>query len=374
MAARPVAGRPLVLRALVGAARAGAAPLLLPAALRTAALEAWIARTPALRGRVQWLAGDRPPAPGRWLLLPATAPVEPGALRPLLDAPGAALVLAGTPAVGAPILVAPAEWLQELWPALAAGAPLGARLAAASRALPELEPAGPVEAVADEAGRRRAEAWLYATLCGGEDSTLDRRFHRRLSLPLTRALVRTALSPNQVSLASLAVGLGAIWAAWHATPASAALAVALYALATVIDHSDGELARLTFQESPLGAQLDWVIDTVIHAGLVLAIGVTAGGGLGAGLGAAAALGVTMSAVLARSLPDWEKAHSASPDRVLKDMGNRDLFYAVLVGFATLRWAWPGALPALVLVVALGSQSYWLACLGRIRAGRVRRPV
>jgi len=35
----------------------------------------------------------------------------------------------------------------------------------------------------------------------------------------------------------------------------------------------------------------------------------------------------------------------------------------------LRAALPAALPILALVVAMGSQSYWLACVGRIRRGR-----
>ena len=56
--------------------------------------------------------------------------------------------------------------------------------------------------------------------------------------------------------------------------ASAFAGVFLYALACIVDHADGELARLTFQESRIGANLDWTIDTLIHAGLVLGIGVS----------------------------------------------------------------------------------------------------
>jgi len=53
---------------------------------------------------------------------------------------------------------------------------------------------------------------------------------------------------------------------------AAFLGVLLYALASIVDHADGEIARLTFQESRLGANLDWTIDTSIHAGIVFGIG------------------------------------------------------------------------------------------------------
>lgn len=371
LALRPVGGRPLVLRVLVAAARAGAAAIGVPRVLRTPALDDLIARTPGLSGRVEWLDGAAPAAAGRRLLLPAAAQIEAAALRDLVDSAGAALVLEGTPEMGAPVMLAPPEVVAGLWPALVAGEPVGERLAAAARPLGTRAAARSVVVVTDERAQARAERGLYDNLTSGEDTAIDRAFHRRLSRPLTRLLVRTPLTPNQVSFLSLAVGLAAIWSAWRATPAGAVLAVLLYSVATVIDHCDGELARLTFRESPLGAQLDWVIDTIIHAGLVLGMGVSAGGPLGAGLGVLGAAGVTMSAFLARYLPDEEKAHSASPDRVLKDMGNRDLFYAVLLTFVVLRWVWPAGLLGLVLVVALGSQSYWLVCLGRVRAARIR---
>ena len=80
---------------------------------------------------------------------------------------------------------------------------------------------------------------------------------------------------------------------------SALSGVILYAIATNMDHADGEIARLTFQESRFGAHLDWTIDTIIHSGLMLGMAVTAGGRLA---GLFSALGVTLSALFARYLP------------------------------------------------------------------------
>ena len=91
----------------------------------------------------------------------------------------------------------------------------------------------------------------------------------------TRLALALGLTANQVSLSSLLVGLLAVWGFWHATPGSALAGLVLYAVAVVLDHSDGEVARLTHSESRLGEWLDVTSDTVIHALLVLAMGVTA---------------------------------------------------------------------------------------------------
>jgi len=223
--------------------------------------------------------------------------------------------------------------------------------------------------VRDAADLSEAERLLYAGLGTDNDTGVDQYLHRRCSRWITRVLVRTPATPNQVSALSLTIGLVAVWCFWHATPPSAAVGVLCYALACIVDHSDGELARLTFQESRFGAHLDWAIDTIIHAGLVLAMAVSAdAGAVGLAIGVVGASGVALSALFARYLPR-EIAVGETVGGALKNMGNRDLFYALLLVFVLLRAAFPAALPVLALVVAMGSQSYWVACVGRIRRGR-----
>jgi phosphatidylglycerophosphate synthase len=224
---------------------------------------------------------------------------------------------------------------------------------------------GPYVDVRDPADLARAQAVLEATLSIPADSGMDRLLHRRCSRWVTRFLVRTGLTPNHVSLASLAIGLGAIWCFWAATPASAFVGVILYALACIVDHADGELARLTFQESRVGAVLDWTIDTLIHAGLVLGIGLTAGGPTMLVVGLLGAAGVTLSALFARYLPR-EIEIGAAAGGVLRNIANRDLFYLLLLGAATLRLLAPELVSVAAVVVAVGSQAYWVGCLARIR--------
>jgi len=265
--------------------------------------------------------------------------------------------------------------VRKLWDRLAAGEPLAEELVGYAEEAGMVEVAGPRVplAVGAEADLRAAESRLYADLGTAADTGMDRLLHRRCSLPITRGLARTALTPNQVSLASLAAGVGAIACVWRGTPGSALAGLLLYALASIVDHCDGELARLTFQESPLGARLDWTIDTLIHGGLVLAMAVGGTGGpMAVVLGLAGALGVVLCALLAARLPRGA-AGASRLGGALARMGNRDLFYLVLVAFVFLRSAQPRALPALAVLVAVGSQAYWIACALRIRRASAMGP-
>jgi len=371
LAGTDVCGRTLAVRAMVTALRAGASSIVAPAVLRDAAVERALRRMPTLATALHWLdAGTAPPAdgPARWLLLPASSLVHTHTLEGLLaDPAGRPVVLAGSTDAAAPVAVTPAPPPPALWPELAAGGPVGPALAGwLAGADPLSRPAtGPWVDARGAGGRARAEAALEATLSIPADSGMDRYLHRRCSRWITRGLVQTDLTPNQVSLASLAIGLAAIWCFWGATPASALAGVVLYALACIVDHSDGELARLTFQESAFGANLDWTIDTVVHAGLVLGIGLTAGGAVMAAIGAIGAAGVTLSALFARYLPH-EIEIGASVGGMLRNIGNRDLFYILLVGAAVLRWLAPSLVGIAAVVVGVGSQAYWVSCLARIR--------
>jgi phosphatidylglycerophosphate synthase len=195
---------------------------------------------------------------------------------------------------------------------------------------------------------------------------VDLLINRRCSRLLTRLLVNFPVTPNQVSLTSLLLGLGGAWGFWWATPASALLGLVLYMLAVVADHSDGEIARLTFQESAFGEWLDFSIDTLIHALLVLGMGFTAravGGALTVAAGGVAAFGVLLSALFTRLL-SRETNGEERFGRFLRGLGNRDLFYLILVAFIGSLWVAPQLLPFLVGILAVGSQAYWLTCLVR----------
>src|SRR5713101_7307722 len=336
LAAAPVAGRTLAVRAVVAALRAGASLIAVPSTLRDAEVERALRRMPALAAAVRWLTPDSPaPAeePAPWLLLPASSLVHVDALAGLLAAPAPrGAVLAPSAAGPAPVALAPTALVAAWWKDLAAGRPVGAALARQlAEAGAELrEVTGPHVTVRETGDLDRAEEALQATLGIAVDSGVDRYLHRRGSRWISRLLVCT--------------------------------------LACIVDHADGEIARLTFQESRLGANLDWTIDTIIHTGIVLGIGVSSGGRLMGVVGLLAAAGVTLSAIFARYLAR-ELEVGPPVGGLLGNIANRGLFYLVLLSFAALRWLAPPLVFVVAVIVAVGSQVYWVGCLARIRRPR-----
>src|SRR6185436_7017431 len=121
-----------------------------------------------------------------------------------------------------------------------------------------------VHPVGDVASARLGERRLYTTVGSAIDTALDVQFHRRCSRLVSRTAIRFGIRPNTITIASLIVGLAAAWAFWDASPLAAVAGLVLYAIAVVIDHADGEVARLTLTESAVGEWLDITVDTIIH--------------------------------------------------------------------------------------------------------------
>lgn len=366
----PVAGRPVAFRAVIAAIRAGARRVALPSLFRGTLLETAVAASPAARRAVAWL--DTQPLPsGPALLLPAAALAPAAAIGRLLQ-DGAGAVLEESRDDGAPTLVAEADLVADAAEALASGAPLGDALQQAVKDRRARLVRGDAWYVRVRGQRSAAEAErrLYDALASPIDTALDRAVHRRLSRPLSRRAVAWRVPPNGITLASLGLGLAAVACFWGATPSSALAGLALYVSAVVLDHADGEVARLTLAESAIGEWLDVAVDTLIHALLVAAMGITAQmvAGAGAVSGAVAALGVVASAAVAKARP--RPARRDGVERALERLGARDGFYGMVLAFIALLALWPAALPALVAVVAVGANVYWVARLswGRRRAG------
>jgi phosphatidylglycerophosphate synthase len=373
-AAFRIAGRPVLFRTLMTLVRAGIRRIGLPGSLRGDASDL-LRSDDRLRSAIVWL--DSLPDAERiaWakdplLLVPVNVLLDPSSIGRVLNAPGSSEGIALEESKGtlSPVLLTPPDLVALLWDRLAPGLPLGEELDIHLRQnRVSLVPGGGfMLPVTDAVSRRHAESTLYRSLGTEADSRVDLLINRRCSRVLTRLLVRFPVTPNQVSLTSLALGLSGAWGFWWATPTSALLGLILYMLAVVFDHSDGEIARLTFQESAFGEWLDFSIDTLIHTLLVLGMGFTAqavGGRPAVAAGAMAAFGVLMSALFARLLSREENGERRLAG-LLRSLGNRDLFYLVLGAFIGSLWLAPQFLPLLVWILAVGSQAYWLACLAR----------
>ncbi len=360
----PVAHRPLGFRAIAAAVRAGARIVYVPAVLRDTAIGAAVAASPRARAAVVWLKDGDLPAPGPLLLVPAVVVVPAEVLRLLLAAaPGAAV--AASSGADAPALTADPGLAQALGAALAAGAPLAGELARRG-----VRPAVDARCVVarDAPGLAAAERRLHELLGSVIDTRLDVQLHRRFSRHVTRAAIALGVTPNAITVTSLLLGLGAVWCFWRATTASALAGLFIYIVAVILDHSDGEVARLTLTESRVGEWLDTVADTLVHALTVVAMGMTSQmlTGAGGGLGLMGAAGIMASAFVAKW---WPPRGTGGMGGAVEDFGSRDGFYALLLLFIALRAFVPPLLPVLMVIVTLGSNAYWVvraavAVLGR----------
>jgi phosphatidylglycerophosphate synthase len=361
-----VAGRPLSFRALVAAVRAGARRVALPPALRSPDLDAALAASPTARAAVVWLDTPRALAAEPTLLLPAAALAPTTALAALLAA-GPGRVLAASASADAPVVTLEAGALAGLCPE-GAVSPDALGRALATRPPVALD-GGWFVRVTDPRAAAEAEARLWQSLGSAIDTRLDVTVHRRLSRPVTRAAVALGLGPNPITVASGTIGLLAALAVSRGDLGAVAAGLGLYLVAVVLDHADGEVARLTLAESALGARLDIVLDTLVHGALALALGWAAAAvtGRGAAAGVVAAVGVVASAIVGAR---WPPPPRTAPGRNLLDaLTSRDGFYAMLLLFLALRGGAPGLLPALMVVVAIGTHAYWVARLAvSVRGG------
>ena len=103
------------------------------------------------------------------------------------------------------------------------------------------------------------------------DGPVARHLNRPVSRRLSRYLVRTAVTPNQISLISWA--LSVIAAALMALGGYPALAAGglLAQVASIVDGCDGEIARLKYSQSKFGGWLDAVLDRYADAFLLFGL-------------------------------------------------------------------------------------------------------
>ncbi len=139
-------------------------------------------------------------------------------------------------------------------------------VAAATRRMPLRMPAVPV---VDPATRREARRVLLGSLRKSVDGLVSRTMNRPISIAISSVLVHTPITPNALSFLTFVMALGA--AALMAAQAFAAGAV-LMQFSSILDGCDGEVARLKYRASKVGAWLDTVLDDISTPVFILATG------------------------------------------------------------------------------------------------------
>lgn len=155
----------------------------------------------------------------------------------------------------------------DFFPRLLAGRRGGARRESAADLLAEAPPLrvsghGWVKVDSRE-GVRRAHRLLRLSLCKPSDGFFSRHLNRHISWPISRLLIRLRVRPNMITLANLALGLFSGWLIGRGGLGNTIAAGLLFQFVSIVDGCDGEIARLTFRFSDLGARLDNLSDMVV---------------------------------------------------------------------------------------------------------------
>ena len=115
--------------------------------------------------------------------------------------------------------------------------------------------------------------WLMASGPKSSDGFMARYFDRHISLAVSRRLLETWVTPNQMTIFSTLLGLlGSSFFLGSSRLAYVSGAILVW-LHSVLDGCDGELARVRFQESPLGSDLDFWGDNLVHLALFSCLGI-----------------------------------------------------------------------------------------------------
>lgn len=247
------------------------------------------------------------------------------------------------------------------------------------------------------ARRAATRAALLAT-AKPTDGWVSRNCNRPISRACSRLALAAGLSANSASIMTLGVGLLAAWAASQPGYRWFVATGLLFQLASILDGVDGEIARATLTESPLGARIDTVVDQATYAACF--IGTTLGWvreGSGAlALWSTVLIGIALAMTLARGgrfvAQHGENASFVIIDRSVRraaqDTGRlplqvaasvftllrRDLFAVVflLVSLTGLRVAVPALILAGILIANATLTLYGPELAAAARAER-RRP-
>src|SRR5262249_40506903 len=122
------------------------------------------------------------------------------------------------------------------------------------------------------AERRAAHKLIYRILIKPQDNAITRYLYRPVSFPLTRMLVWTPITPNQISyLVAALVALGC-WLTAHRSMNMALLGTVVVLAASYVDCCDGEVARVKLLSSRFGAWIDTIVDELSSVGYMVALG------------------------------------------------------------------------------------------------------
>lgn len=211
-----------------------------------------------------------------------------------------------------------------------------------------------------------AEEMLLTGCRKESDGVVSRHFNRHISLFISKRLVKTKLTANQVTFFTTLVGLCSGYFAAQGSYFTYLLGAFLFKWASILDGVDGEMSKLRLTDSKLGQWLDTLSDNLTYVVFIVAtfVGVMRRTDVsvpwfvgGAALFGLAGLILTMFGVLLAS------TNSGTLIAIQQDFlsGEKDSF---------LRWLWSKIyfvikrdfFAAFFLVLAFFNKPHWILAL------------
>ena len=229
-----------------------------------------------------------------------------------------------------------------------------------------------------------AEKLLRLSVFKSTDGRLG-RFNRRVSLPLSIALIRSCrCSPHVMSIAVMVLGFVAGWFFSRGSYATALMGAVISSAASVLDGCDGELARLQHKDSSFGCWLDTLGDYTYY--LSIFIGMTIGSARLTGwsgfwwIGAALLTGTLLTfgllIVLRRKITDRQPERLRTTAKAhFYGSGKRWAWLVAKLSNAATRANAPygilllalfNLVPLIVVLAAIGAQIYWISLAIELR--------
>jgi phosphatidylglycerophosphate synthase len=228
-----------------------------------------------------------------------------------------------------------------------------------------------------------AELTIRRSIYKSTDAKLA-RFNRRMSLPISLLLIRTPITANQISVMLVALGLYSGWLFSLGHYWTGVFGGVLSLAGSILDGSDGEIARLKYHESALGCWIETCGDYSYY--IATFIGLTAGAVRQTGwslfywIGAIALMGTLLSFVLLIWLRSRitagkpEKLHAIARARFKADptWWSRVIWRISFVAtraampYGILAFALVFALPGIVVLAAVGANVYWISLVLKLQ--------
>lgn len=186
---------------------------------------------------------------------------------------------------------------------------------------------------------------------------IDRYIIRRISGFISGLLIMTPVTPNQVTITSLILGITAAVFFSFGEHVYTITAGVLYFLSTVFDQCDGEVARLKHMESEFGRKLDIIVDAIANAAFVIGITIAVYGKMESIMviitGFLAMTGISISLLLTTYFSRDSKKDTGTKE-MLDKLNNKDFFYSImLISIILNQMIW------FLLIMAVGTNIYWI---------------